>query len=133
MRLPRELVADHLDVDGLAHVVPDAAHKVLVDPGLELTHPASCQLCHGAVGLSQAIGLRYSPEGGLAAALAIAVGTGAAGRTHLTLGREATGLVHGLAQVGLRDVGVGALLAGLLALVLLVLLLEAHCRGGSRW
>ena len=39
--LPRELVADHLDVDGLAHVVPNAAHEVLVDPRLELTHPAS--------------------------------------------------------------------------------------------
>lgn len=42
MRLPRELVADHLDVDGLAHVIPDAADKVLVDPGLELTHPECC-------------------------------------------------------------------------------------------
>jgi hypothetical protein len=41
--LPGELVADHLDVDSLAHVVPDAAHEVLVDPGLELTHPAFCQ------------------------------------------------------------------------------------------
>jgi hypothetical protein len=68
-----------------------------------------------------------SPEGGLAGALAVAVRAGAARRTHL-LGREAAGLIHGLAEVGLRDVGVGALLAGLLALVLVVLLLEAHCR-----
>jgi hypothetical protein len=40
--LPREFVADHLDVDGLAHVVPDAADEVLVDPRLKLTHPDSC-------------------------------------------------------------------------------------------
>lgn len=72
-----------------------------------------------------------SPEGGLAGALAVAIRASAAGRTHVALGREAAGLVHGLAKVGLRDVGVGALLAGLLALVLLVLLLEAHCRGRS--
>ena len=74
----------------------------------------------------------HSPEGGLAGALAIAVGASAAGRTHLALGRETARLVHGLTEVGLRDVGVGALLAGLLALVLLVLLLEAHCRGEIR-
>jgi len=37
---PGELVADHLDVDVLTHVVPNAAHKVLVDPRLELAHPA---------------------------------------------------------------------------------------------
>ena len=70
-----------------------------------------------------------SPEGGLAGALAIAVRTSAARRTHVALRREAAGLIHRLAKVGLRDVGVGALFAGLLALVLLVLLLEAHCRG----
>ena len=57
----------------------------------------------------------HSPEGGLAGALAIAVGASAAGRTHLALGRETARLVHGLTEVGLRDVGVGALLAGLLA------------------
>lgn len=42
LHLPGEFVADHLDIDGLAHVVPDAAHEVLVDPGLELTHPVPC-------------------------------------------------------------------------------------------
>jgi hypothetical protein len=40
--LPRELVADHLDVDGLTHVVPDASDEVLVDPRLELAHPDPC-------------------------------------------------------------------------------------------
>ena len=75
--------------------------------------------------------LRDSPEGGLAGTLAIALRASAAWRAHVALGREATRLVHGLAKIGLRDVGVGALLAGLLALVLLVLLLEAHCRGRS--
>jgi hypothetical protein len=40
MRLPREFVADHLDVDLLAHVVPNVAHEVFVDPGLKLAHPA---------------------------------------------------------------------------------------------
>ena len=84
-----------------------------------------------SIGLSPAIVVRDSPEGGLASALAVAIGASAAGRTHVTLGREAAGLVHGLTKVGLRDVGVGALFAGLLALVLLVLLLEAHCRGRS--
>lgn len=84
-----------------------------------------------SIGLSETIVTCDSPEGGLAGALAVAVGASATGRTHLVLGWEAAGLVHGLAKVGLRDVGVGALLAGLLALVLLVLLLEAHCHGGS--
>ena len=35
----RELVADHLDVDLLAHAEPDTADKVLVNPWLKLTHP----------------------------------------------------------------------------------------------
>ena len=38
--LPREFIADHLDVDLLAHVIPDGAHKVLINPWLELAHPA---------------------------------------------------------------------------------------------
>lgn len=37
--LPRELVTDHLDVDLLTHLEPKVADEVLVDPGLELTHP----------------------------------------------------------------------------------------------
>lgn len=40
LNVPRELVADHLDIDGLAHVVPNTAHKVLVDPRFKLAHPA---------------------------------------------------------------------------------------------
>ena len=87
-----------------------------------------------AASIDPVVGGVHSPEGGLAGALAIAVGASAAGRAHLALGREAARLVHGLAEVGLGDAGVGALLAGLLALVLLVLLLEAHCRGDiKRW
>ena len=83
------------------------------------------------IGLSPAIVVCDSPEGGLAGALVVAVGASASGRTHVALRREAAGLVHRLAKVGLGDVGVGALLAGLLTLVLLVLLLEAHCHGRS--
>lgn len=37
--LPRELVADHLDIDLLAHLEPQVADEVLIDPGLKLTHP----------------------------------------------------------------------------------------------
>lgn len=37
--LPRELVTDHLDVHLLAHLEPEVADEVLIDPGLELTHP----------------------------------------------------------------------------------------------
>lgn len=36
---PRKLVADHLHVDLLAHLEPEVADEVLVDPGLKLTHP----------------------------------------------------------------------------------------------
>lgn len=39
MVLPRELVADHLDVDLLTHLEPQVADEVLVNPGLKLTHP----------------------------------------------------------------------------------------------
>lgn len=35
----RKLVADHLDVNLLAHTEPHTAHEVLIDPWLELTHP----------------------------------------------------------------------------------------------
>lgn len=34
-----ELVADHLDIDLVAHAEPDAADEVLVDPRLKLAHP----------------------------------------------------------------------------------------------
>ena len=37
--LPRELVTDHLDVDLLTHLEPKVADEVLINPGLELTHP----------------------------------------------------------------------------------------------
>jgi hypothetical protein len=42
MRLPGELVTNHLDVDLISHAEPDAAHKVLIDPGFEFTHPVIC-------------------------------------------------------------------------------------------
>lgn len=38
-RLPGEFVTDHLHVDCLTHIEPDAADKVLINPRLELTHP----------------------------------------------------------------------------------------------
>lgn len=38
--VPGELVANHLDVDLLAHAEPEAADEALVNPRLELTHPA---------------------------------------------------------------------------------------------
>ena len=42
---PRELVADHLNIDLLAHLEPEVADEVLVDPGLKLTHPeVYCQI-----------------------------------------------------------------------------------------
>lgn len=37
---PRELVANHLDVDLLTHTKPDAPHEVFIDPWFELAHPA---------------------------------------------------------------------------------------------
>jgi hypothetical protein len=67
-----------------------------------------------------------SPESRLAGTLAVAIGARAAWGTHVTLGREPTLGVHGLAKVALGGGGVG-LLAGGLALVLFVVL-EAHCR-----
>lgn len=39
--LPRELVTDHLHVDLLAHLEPQVTDEVLVNPGLEFTHPKS--------------------------------------------------------------------------------------------
>ena len=41
MVLPRELVTDHLDVDLLTHLEPQVADEVLINPGLELTHPVA--------------------------------------------------------------------------------------------
>lgn len=40
-REPRILITDHLHVDLLAHVEPDASHKILIDPGLQFAHPSS--------------------------------------------------------------------------------------------
>jgi hypothetical protein len=37
--LPRKFVADHLDVDLVAHTEPDGAHEVLINPRLKLAHP----------------------------------------------------------------------------------------------
>jgi hypothetical protein len=39
MNLPRELVADHLNVDWLSHAKPNRTYKVLINPRLKLTHP----------------------------------------------------------------------------------------------
>lgn len=39
MVLPRELVADHLDVDLLTHLEPQVADEVLINPRLKLAHP----------------------------------------------------------------------------------------------
>lgn len=36
---PRELVTDHLNVDLLAHLEPEVADEVLIDPRLKFTHP----------------------------------------------------------------------------------------------
>ena len=40
MVVPRELVTDHLNVDLFTHLEPQVADEVLVNPGLELSHPA---------------------------------------------------------------------------------------------
>lgn len=46
--LPRKLVADHLHADLLAHLKPQVAHKVLIDPWLQFTHPSLLSvLFHG--------------------------------------------------------------------------------------
>jgi hypothetical protein len=37
--VPSELVADHLDIDLLAHAEPEASDEVFIDPRLELAHP----------------------------------------------------------------------------------------------
>jgi hypothetical protein len=73
-----------------------------------------------------------SPEGRLAGAR-LAVGTTrAAWRAHVALGREAVaGVVHLLAKIGLRA-GLVGLLAGGLALELVVVL-EAHDCGSAIW
>jgi hypothetical protein len=42
--LPREFVANHLDVDLVSHAEPHAAHEVLIDPWLKLTHPKNHSL-----------------------------------------------------------------------------------------
>lgn len=39
--VPRKLVADHLHTNGLAHIVPNVADEVLINPWLKLTHPAA--------------------------------------------------------------------------------------------
>ena len=32
--VPREFIPNHLNIDLLAHVVPNGTHKILIDPGL---------------------------------------------------------------------------------------------------
>jgi len=128
--LPGELVADHLDVDSLAHVVPDAAHKVLIDPRLELTHPTGLlerQLATKILLLApRACG--NSPESGLASTLTLAVAASAAGRAHVSLWREAVARsVHGLAHVaGLRGRVVHVTLGLALLELIGVAVVEGH-------
>jgi hypothetical protein len=72
-----------------------------------------------------------SPEGGLAGA-GLAVAAGAAWRAHVALGREAVARgVHLLAEIGLRA-GLVGLLAGGLALELVVVL-ETHDCSRLAW
>lgn len=37
--LPREFIANHLNIDLFAHVVPHRTDKIFVNPWLELAHP----------------------------------------------------------------------------------------------
>jgi hypothetical protein len=39
MNLPRELVTNHLDADGLTHAKPNGTNEVFIDPRLKLAHP----------------------------------------------------------------------------------------------
>lgn len=59
---PREFIADHLDVDALADLEPDVADEVLVNPGLEFTHPRG----HMCQYYSTLCTCEYVPEGSLA-------------------------------------------------------------------
>lgn len=68
--LPRELVTDHLDVDLLTHLEPKVADEVLIDPGLELTHPfffklANTTLHHMLTGTAPVSLLRTSTKRGM--------------------------------------------------------------------
>jgi hypothetical protein len=38
-KLPRELIADHLDIDLLAHLEPEVANEIFINPWFEFTHP----------------------------------------------------------------------------------------------
>jgi hypothetical protein len=57
---PRELVADHLDVDLLTHLEPEVADEVLVDPGLKLTHPERGLAIGALLGNGGSVGLTRS-------------------------------------------------------------------------
>lgn len=37
--LPRESIADHLDVDLEAHAVPELTNEVLINPRFQFAHP----------------------------------------------------------------------------------------------
>jgi len=76
---PRELVADHLDVDLLTHLEPQVADEVLIDPRLELTHPAHL-LAHALSARSPELNV---PESGLAIGTLLGNGSrsGITGRT----------------------------------------------------
>lgn len=66
MYSPRELVTDHLHVDLLAHLEPQVANEVLVNPRLKLAHPDGyCQYGTKTITHSRSTGM-YLPESGLA-------------------------------------------------------------------
>jgi len=103
-----EFVADHLDVDLVAHAEPDTSDEVLVDPRLELTHPQS--------GLGLAAGLRTGAGSGSRC-------TGRGRRELALLG------LNGLAHRGLLGLSGGSAgLLGLLTLERVADLLETHFR-----
>jgi hypothetical protein len=123
--LPSELVADHLDIDLLAHAVPQAADEVLVNPWLELAHPNdSCQ----RTGLKTNFTTVSLPESGLVVWRLAAVARDA--NLHVV---ELSLRIHLLWDLSLRAVALSAtwrtaILRALLAVeVGVVGLLEAHC------
>lgn len=56
---PRELIADHLDVDLLTHLEPQVADEVLINPRLKLTHPITRNQWLGLQGDSAKKGETY--------------------------------------------------------------------------
>lgn len=145
MCLPGEFVTDHLNIDCLTHVVPDAADKVFVNPGLELTHPVPLSAltyfatCH--LTLRQALATLHmvcaasgggracvdSPESRLSGTLALTIATSAAWRAHVALRWEAVaGGVHGLTHVARLWGGVVHIALGRALELVVVTVVERH-------